>query len=45
MPEMNFNQFAQTGGTTNVANTTTAFPLQSTHSDETARVLTEIYGE
>jgi len=34
-----------TGGTTNVANTTTAFPLNSTHQDSTATSLTEVYAE
>ena len=32
----------QTGPTTNVSNNTTAHPLSSTHSDETAKLLTEM---
>ena len=46
MPDMNFNQFAQTGATTNVSNnSTTTTGFSSTHSDDIARTLTEIYSE
>ena len=46
MPDMNFNQFAQTGGTTNVSNnSTTTTGFSSTHSDDIAKTLTEIYAE
>jgi len=46
MPDMNFNQFAQTGATTNVSNnSTTTTGFSSTHSDDIAKTLTEIYSE
>jgi len=46
MQDMNINQFAQTGGTTNVSNnSTTTSGFSSTHSDDIAKTLTEIYAE